>query len=102
MHYPWPGNIRELENVLGYCSMMTEDGLIDLPHFPSEMMRHASSLAAYDESMIPVDELVRRHAARVLQRVNGNRSRAAEILGISRATIYRLLRETPPEPSSSF
>jgi DNA-binding NtrC family response regulator len=92
MRYTWPGNIRELENVLGYCAMMAESEVIDLPHFPPEMLAQAVGLGGTDDSMLTVDELVRRHTSKVLQRVNGNRSRAAEILGISRATIYRLLR----------
>jgi len=44
--------------------------------------------------LISLDELQKRHTRRVLEKVGGNKSQAAEILGISRATIYQLLAQT--------
>ena len=54
-------------------------------------------LPAQDECLISLDELQKRHTMRVLERVGGNKSHAAEILGISRATIYQLLGQTRKE-----
>jgi DNA-binding NtrC family response regulator len=89
--YSWPGNVRELENILGYACMMTDREVIDVCDFPERLRTQAAEHAAPDDSMLPLDELDRRHARSVLERVGGNRVRAAEILGISRATLYRLL-----------
>jgi transcriptional regulator with PAS, ATPase and Fis domain len=89
--YSWPGNVRELENILGYACMMADREVIDIRDFPERLRTQAADHANPDETMLPLDELDRRHAQKVLDQVGGNRVRAAEILGISRATLYRLL-----------
>jgi DNA-binding NtrC family response regulator len=89
--YSWPGNVRELENVLGYACMMTDRQVVDVRDFPERLRAQVAQGTGEDEGMLPLDELGRRHARKVLDRVGGNRVRAAEILGISRATLYRLL-----------
>ena len=89
--YAWPGNVRELENILGYACMMADREVIDCADFPERLRTQAAESTAVDESMLPLEEVDRRHARRVLEQVGGNRVRAAEILGISRATLYRLL-----------
>jgi DNA-binding NtrC family response regulator len=89
--YSWPGNVRELENILGYACMMVDREVIDLRDFPERLRTQASDHTIPDETMLPLEELDRRHAKKVLDQVGGNRVRASEILGISRATLYRLL-----------
>jgi DNA-binding NtrC family response regulator len=89
--YSWPGNVRELENILGYACMMADREVIDIRDFPERLCAQASDGATADDNMLPLEELDRRHARKVLGRVGGNRVRAAEVLGISRATLYRLL-----------
>jgi transcriptional regulator with PAS, ATPase and Fis domain len=96
--YSWPGNVRELENVLGYACMMAEKDFIDIRDLPEYLRKQAAPGAVEDEQLLPLDELERRHARRVLDRVGGNRVRAAEVLGISRATLYRLLAESKAAP----
>jgi DNA-binding NtrC family response regulator len=88
-HY-WPGNIRELENVIGNACMMSDGPMIDTCHLPSELLRQDSS---EDLGMLSLEEVERNHARRVLEMVGGNKLRAAEILGISRSTLYNLLGE---------
>jgi DNA-binding NtrC family response regulator len=90
--YPWPGNVRELENVIGNACMMVDGPIIDLADLP-EPVRSPTGLTELDESLISFEELQKRHLARVLDRVRGNKSQAAEILGISRATVYQLLAQ---------
>src|SRR5713226_452607 len=92
--YSWPGNVRELENVLGNACMMSEGDLIDVRDFPDTLRKPAERELVEDEDLIPLDELQRRHALRVLARVGGNKKRAAEILGIARTTLYQLLAES--------
>ena len=89
--YPWPGNIRELENVIGNASMMAEGNLIDIGDLPESLRVPLSDDASTDDTFLTLDELQRRHILRVLQAVGGSKARAAEILGIGRATIYQIL-----------
>jgi DNA-binding NtrC family response regulator len=89
--YPWPGNIRELENVIGNACMMVEGSLIDIDDLPESLRATLSDDASADETFVTLEELQRRHILRVLQAVGGSKPRAAEILGIGRATIYQLL-----------
>ena len=89
--YNWPGNIREMENVIGNACMMSDGPMIDSCHLPSELLRQNSSDS--DSSMLSLEEVERKHARRVLEMVGGNKAQAAEILGISRSTLYNLLDE---------
>jgi DNA-binding NtrC family response regulator len=89
--YPWPGNVRELENVIGNACMMTDGKFIDTNDLPERFQGRASDDAPVDEALFSLEEVQRRHVMRVLDRVGGNKARAAEILGVGRATIYQLL-----------
>lgn len=89
--YPWPGNIRELENVIGNACMMVNGTLIDIDDLPERFRGPLTAGALMDEKCLSLEEVQRRHVIQVLEGVGGNKVRAAEILGISRATIYQLL-----------
>ena len=89
--YPWPGNIRELESVIGHACMMADGKFLDLGDLPERIRNQSSNQFPIDEALFSLEELQRRHVMRVLERVGGNKARAAEILGIGRATIYQLL-----------
>jgi DNA-binding NtrC family response regulator len=89
--YPWPGNIRELENVIGNACMMTDGKFIDINDLPERLRSKGRSDSMLDETLFSLEEVQRRHVMRVLERVGGNKARAAEILGVGRATIYQLL-----------
>ncbi len=92
--YSWPGNVRELENAVGHACMMTEGEYVDVSDLP-DYLRQAPRrhLNSEGDALLSLEEVQRRHALRVLTQVQGNKARAAEILGISRATLYRLLAE---------
>ncbi|MFB3922205.1 MAG: sigma-54-dependent transcriptional regulator [Terriglobia bacterium] len=94
--YPWPGNVRELENVIGHACMMAESNLIDIKDLPEHFQAVVPRSAFPDDDLISLEEAERRHALRVLERVNGNKAKAAEILGVSRSTLYRLISESEP------
>jgi transcriptional regulator with PAS, ATPase and Fis domain len=89
--YPWPGNIRELENVIGNACMMVEGSVIDIDDLPESLRAPVRDDLSTETAFLPLDELQRCHILRVLQAVGGNKARAAEILGIGRATIYQIL-----------
>ncbi len=89
--YPWPGNVRELENVIGNACMMTEGKFLDINDLPERLRGEFNDQLMADDSFLSLEEVQRRHVLRVLELVGGNKVRAAEILGVGRATIYQLL-----------
>ncbi len=99
--YPWPGNVRELENVIGNACMMVEGNLIDIHDLPERLRGPLDEDVAAEDAFVSLEEMQRRHVMRVLEGVGGNKARAAEVLGIGRATIYQMLsRMKDDEPSS--
>jgi transcriptional regulator with PAS, ATPase and Fis domain len=84
--YRWPGNIRELENVIERAIIMAEeDGHIGLEDLPADIETgHLETTKPMDE----VRELERDILVRALRECDGNRSRAARKLGIGRRTLY--------------
>jgi DNA-binding NtrC family response regulator len=100
-HYHWPGNIRELQNVIEHACMMTESDVIDVRDLP-QRVKNEGALGNTDyEVLMSIDQLERRHAQRVLDHVGGNKVRAAEILGISRTHLYQLLKATIEKPKET-
>jgi DNA-binding NtrC family response regulator len=93
--YFWPGNIRELQNVIGHACMMSAGDMIDLPDLPEYL--HSRESAREGQGLLTLEEVEKRHVHSVLTQVGGNKQEAAEILGISRATIYRILSQKDTE-----
>jgi transcriptional regulator with PAS, ATPase and Fis domain len=93
--YFWPGNIRELQNVIGHACMMSAGDMIDLPDLPEYL--HSRESAREGQGLLTLEEVEKRHVHSVLAQVGGNKLEAAEILGISRATIYRILSQKDGE-----
>ncbi len=92
--YAWPGNIRELENIIGHACMMAESDVIDVRDLPERIQIPAENRQS--EELLSMDEIARLHAQRVLAHAGGNKVRAAEILGISRTYLYELLKKGAP------
>jgi len=89
--YSWPGNIRELENVIGNACMMANGRFIDINDLPARLRDLQGACPPTDEALFSLQEAQRRHIVRVLERVGGNKMRAAKILGVGRNTIYKML-----------
>lgn len=88
-NYNWPGNVRELENVMQRLVVMSEDELVEVPDLPSLMRFSALRETGFRRTLADVGaEYIRN----VLASVNGNKSRAAEILGIDRKTLREKLK----------
>ena len=93
--YDWPGNVRELENVVARGLALNPSGVI-LPEDLPESIRRAGEVPVAPAALPAEDrptlaELEKRYAVQVLRETGGNKTRAAEILGIDRKTLYRLL-----------
>lgn len=86
--YPWPGNVRELEGMIANACMMASGSVLDISDFPAQLQE---TPANGDDDFASLEHIEHRHVQRVLARVNGSKVRAAEILGISRATLYAML-----------
>jgi len=95
--YHWPGNVRELESAIEYAVLHARGHEIvpeDLPaKLQSAQVRAAarSPLSALFEDLPSLDQLERRYLLYVLDIAGGHRTRAAEILGIDRRTLYRMI-----------
>jgi DNA-binding NtrC family response regulator len=94
MQYPWSGNVRELENVIGHACMMAESDVIDVRDLPDRIQNQRPPANSNEEVNLSMDKLTRLHAQRVLAHAGGNKVRAAEILGISRTYLYELLKKS--------
>ncbi|HEX8144829.1 MAG TPA: sigma-54 dependent transcriptional regulator [Pyrinomonadaceae bacterium] len=95
--YDWPGNVRELESAVEYAAIRARGAEVAAEDLPSRLQgdharRHQleSPLVALYSDLVSLEELERRYLIYVLEKVGGNRTRAAEILGIDRRTFYRM------------
>jgi DNA-binding NtrC family response regulator len=95
--YLWPGNVRELRSVLGSACMMAEGEMLDVRDLPERIRtRPADADTESENELLPLAEVERRHVLRVLEQVGGNKVQAAKVLGINRATVYRIVNEPDP------
>ncbi len=93
LDYAWPGNVRELRNVMERAVILARGGVIHPSHLPPTLL--SGGEAEKDEELKPqsVHEMEKRLILRTLEELGGNRTRAAEALGISRRTLlYKLKR----------
>ncbi|HEX2206926.1 MAG TPA: helix-turn-helix domain-containing protein, partial [Longimicrobium sp.] len=95
--YPWPGNIRQLRNVIER-SLLVADGAVLLPeHLPPEVRLGGTSpteprAGSAEDRFLPLRELEQRHIRRALALTGGNLCQTAEMLGIHRNTLRQKLR----------
>jgi DNA-binding NtrC family response regulator len=103
-HYPWPGNIRELRNVIERATILAEGEFIESKHLPP-------TLVAKGEESLPtltiapgttVDEAERRLILLTLEHCRNNKTRAAEVLGISLKTLHNKLNRMKEETGARY
>jgi DNA-binding NtrC family response regulator len=87
--YPWPGNVRELENIIQRLVVMADGDIVEVPDLPSLMRFSAARNQGLNRTLAEVEA---EHIQNVLASVAGNKSRAAEILGIDRKTLRERLK----------
>jgi two-component system, NtrC family, response regulator AtoC len=96
-NYPWPGNVRQLENAVERAVALNTSGVFDVEDLPEEILAsRRTSPAAGDHPWPRLEEMEDRYIREVLEATRGNISRAAEMLGIDRRTLYRKLEDRKP------
>ncbi|MBD3165999.1 PAS domain S-box protein [bacterium] len=93
--YSWPGNVRELRNAIQYGIIKTRSGVIDAAHLPPEI-RNTEEESLPKSSVGRPLKLQADRVEQVLTDVDGNKAKAARILGVSRTTLYKYLSEELP------
>jgi DNA-binding NtrC family response regulator len=92
MNYSFPGNVRELENIIERA-IIIEKGQFIMPESLPQTIKLFQIETIEPDKVKTIDELNKEYAEKVLDLVGGNRSKAAEALGISRTSLWRILRE---------
>jgi two-component system response regulator HydG len=102
MVYDWPGNVRELQNALEHAVVLSKGTLIEPQSLPERITRRRREpLVAERSSPNPSLEVIERaYIMWVLQAEGGNKTRAAEILGIDPSTLYRKLSRYEEQPAA--
>ncbi|EJO5348386.1 sigma 54-interacting transcriptional regulator [Clostridium botulinum] len=96
-NYNWPGNIRELENVIERCAnLLDSDCIIKSKHLPKEILKgHIGEVCISENKYLKdiVSEVEKDVICKCLQKNNGNKNKTSKILGISRANLYKKISE---------
>lgn len=95
LSYPWPGNVRQMENIMEHAFVLAKANTIELQHLPPEFHRYASdhieSEASNLSSLCSLNE--RHHILTSLNKNRWNKAKTARELGISRTTLWRKMKE---------
>jgi DNA-binding NtrC family response regulator len=95
LNYSWPGNVRELENVIQRAITLCQHEIIHPEDLPPSMLqeRDKKVLEKAVQEKYTIDQLEKEYIKRILVELGGNKSKAAEILGLDRKTLYRKLQD---------
>jgi two-component system response regulator HydG len=92
LHYSFPGNVRELENIIERAIILEKDTLINPESLPESLtIFHIETIEP--GPIKTLDEVNKKYAQKVVEMFGGNKSKAAELLGISRTSLWRILKE---------
>jgi len=92
LHYSYPGNVRELENIIAAAVLQEKDKILTLGSAPI-LLSYSGPERRKNVELLTLEELEKRHIERVLEITGGSRSKAAEILGINVTTVYRKIEK---------
>jgi DNA-binding NtrC family response regulator len=96
IRFPWPGNVRQLENVLERAVVLCKDSEILPKDLPDYLLSAFESPGSKGSGVKTLDQVEKEHIQFALQMCDGNRSKAAKMLGIDRGTLARKLRISKP------
>lgn len=96
MEYPWPGNVRELESTVRFALLKSGGREIQIEHLPLEVREWKMDASSGG----PLRKLDRKSVGEALRESGGNKAKAARILGVGRATLYRFLADFPNNHSA--
>ena len=91
--YGWPGNIRELRNLVERMVVLSHGKILDVKDIPAQVIEQANGGPVEVNADLTVNEMEKRMIVQALEKTGGNRTKAAEKLGISRRTLHRKLNE---------
>jgi transcriptional regulator with PAS, ATPase and Fis domain len=93
MEHPFPGNVRELENILEHAFVLCRGGLIEMQHLPPHLRGGPAVEALHLGKGVTLSAMERLLIADALRRHHGHRNKAAKELGINPSTLFRKLRD---------
>jgi transcriptional regulator with PAS, ATPase and Fis domain len=91
-HYHWPGNVRELKSALEYAFVACHDALIEPRHLPQPLVRNGRQVPEPRRHHLDMRAIEKQELIETLKKTGGNQSQAAQILGISRVTVYNRMK----------
>ena len=92
MNYAWPGNVRELKSAFEYAFVTCQEAMIQPVHFPSTLLPAGNRPRPVKPLSINMQEIEKRELIEALEKAGGNKSKAAEILGVSRVTVWNRMK----------
>ena len=96
INHDWPGNVRELENIIEHASAICLKSFIDIDDLPKYLQKsqgRKGSIHPDFKEYITLEELEKRYIVRIIEATQGNIQQSAQILGISRYTLYRKMKK---------
>jgi len=92
--YPWPGNVRELQNAVEHALVLCDGAMIEMKHLPAEIRSPglAEHVIMPSTASMTLQDVEKQTLIDALRRANGNKKRAAELLGIHRPTLYAKMK----------
>lgn len=90
--YDWPGNVRELEHTIERAVTLTRNNCLLPEDLPPKQHKAPPPMPSPAQTWLSLDELEKRHIQAVLQATQGNKQKAAQILGINRRSLYRMAK----------
>jgi DNA-binding NtrC family response regulator len=92
LSYEYPGNVRELENIIERAVTLANGVTIETHHLPADLQQFAFRVRQPQRELLTLDENEREYILWVLRQVNDNKTKAAEILGIDRVSLWRKIK----------
>ena len=101
MSYDFPGNVRELEHIIERAVILADGKTIKTKHLPGRFQKSAVAPLTAEKNFMPLAEVEKQYILEVLAATGGNKSKTVELLGISRAALWRKLKQFEEQDQSS-